>query len=89
MMAFFTDSLGRQTIFQKPNAPILGWALLGAASFLALEDQNRERLRVASSISLAIWAALELLSGRSGFRRSSGALTLSWLWRRFGPALRA
>ena len=88
MMGFFMDDLGRQTVFHKPNAPILGWALLGAASFLALEDRNRERLRLASSISLALWAALELLRGHSGFRRSSGALTLTWLWRRFGPALR-
>jgi hypothetical protein len=82
MMGFFTDSLGRQTIAQKPNVPILGWALLGAASLMALEDRNRERLRLASSVCLAIWAALEVISGRSGFRRSAGALTLSWLSRR-------
>jgi hypothetical protein len=82
MMGFFTDSLGRQTIAQKPNGPILGWALLGAASFMALEDRNRERLRMASSVCLAVWAVLEVVSGRSGFRRSAGVLTLSWLWRR-------
>ncbi|OUM43925.1 hypothetical protein [Arthrobacter sedimenti] len=81
-MRFFTDSLGRQTIALKPNAPILGWALLGAASFLALEERNRERLRLASSVSLAVWAVLEVVSGRSGFRRSAGALTLSWLSRK-------
>jgi hypothetical protein len=81
-MRFFTDSLGRQTIALKPNAPILGWALLGAASFMALEEKNRERLRLASSVSLAVWAVLEVVSGRSGFRRSAGALTLSELWRR-------
>ncbi|KQO03115.1 MULTISPECIES: hypothetical protein [Arthrobacter] len=81
-MGFFTDSLGRQTIAQKPNAPILGWALLGAASFMALEEQNRERLRTASAVCLAVWAVLEVVSGQSGFRRSAGALTLSWLWRK-------
>lgn len=81
-MGFFTDSLGRQTIAQKPNAPILGWALLGAASFTALDEKNRERLRLASSICLAIWAALEVTSGQSGFRRSAGTLVLSRLWRR-------
>jgi len=77
-MGFFTDSLGRQTIAQKPNAPILGWALLGAASFAALEEKNRGRLRLASTLCLAVWAVLEVVSGRSGFRRSAGALTLSW-----------
>ena len=81
-MGFFTDSLGRQTVVQTPNAPILGWALLGAASFMALEERNRERLRLASSLCLAVWAALEVVSGQSGFRRSSGALTLSWLLRK-------
>ncbi|MBG6225217.1 hypothetical protein IWX63_001782 [Arthrobacter sp. CAN_A2] len=81
-MGFFTDSLGRQTVAQKPNAPILGWAVLGAASFLALDAGNRERLRRASAVCLAVWAALEVVSGQSGFRRSAGALTLSWLWRR-------
>jgi hypothetical protein len=81
-MRFFTDSLGRQTIVLRPNAPILGWALLGAASFMALEERNRERLRLASSVSLAVWAVLEVVSGRSGFRRGAGALTLSWLSRK-------
>jgi len=81
-MGFFTDSLGRQTIAQKPNAPIVGWALLGAASYMALDDRNRDRLRLASSLCLTIWAALEIVSGQSGFRRSAGILTLSWLWRK-------
>lgn len=81
-MGFFTDSFGRQTIIQRPNGPIIGWALLGAASFMALEETNRERLRRASSVCLAVWAALEVVAGRSGFRRSAGALTLSRLWRR-------
>ncbi|MCU1634634.1 MAG: hypothetical protein JWM61_3286, partial [Micrococcaceae bacterium] len=29
-----------------------------------------------------VWAALEVVTGQSGFRRSAGALTLSWLWRK-------
>lgn len=81
-MGFFTDSLGRQTIVQTPNAPILGWALLGAASYMALDEANRQRLRTASAACLTVWAALEVVSGQSGFRRSAGALTLSWLFRR-------
>ncbi|WDF33414.1 hypothetical protein PTW37_00265 [Arthrobacter agilis] len=81
-MGFFTDDFGRQTIAQKPNAPIVGWALLGAASFMALEEKNRRRLRLASSVCLAVWAALEVTAGQSGFRRSAGVMTLSWLWRR-------
>ncbi len=81
-MRFFTDNFGRQTVMLKPNPPILGWAALGAASFMALEEKNRDRLRVASSACLLIWAVLEVTTGRSGFRRSAGILTLSWLWRK-------
>ncbi|THJ68751.1 hypothetical protein E8P82_02325 [Arthrobacter echini] len=79
-MGFFTDDLGRQTVLLKPNPPILGWAALGAASFMALEQKNRDRLSAASSACLLIWAVLEVTTGRSGFRRSAGVLTLSWLW---------
>lgn len=80
-MGFFTDNLGRQTIALKPNAPMLGWVAFGAASFMALEEENRRLLRRAGSVSLAIWALLEITSGRSGFRRSAGVLTLAQLWR--------
>lgn len=84
-MGFFTDEFGRQTVMQRPNAPILGWAGFGAASCMALGAENRERLRRASSACLLVWALLETTTGRSGFRRSAGILTLSWLWRRYGP----
>ncbi|RJU02218.1 hypothetical protein D6T65_06370 [Arthrobacter frigidicola] len=81
-MGFFTDSHGRQGIAQRPNALILAWAGLGAASLMALKDENRRVLGQASTASLAIWAVLEAADGDSGFRRTAGALTLAWLVRR-------
>ena len=81
-MGFFTDDLGRQNVVLPPNLPILGWAALGAASLMALDEDNRKLLARASTGCLAVWAALEVAGGESGFRRSMGALTLGWLMRR-------
>ncbi|MHA7264514.1 hypothetical protein ACX80W_15065 [Arthrobacter sp. TMN-37] len=81
-MGFFTDSNGRQAVAQPPNALILAWVGLGAASFMALKDENRRVLGRASTSALALWAVFEALCGDSGFRRTAGALTLAWLVRR-------
>lgn len=81
-MGFFRNSLGQQTIAKRPNAPIIGWALLGVASMMALDEKNRQALSSASSACLMVWAALELAEGDSGFRRTMGSLTLGWLARR-------
>ncbi len=80
-MGFIRNDRGRQTIAQVPNAPLIGWALLGAASMMALDDRNRETLAAASKACLMVWAALELAEGESGFRRTMGGLTLGWLAR--------
>lgn len=81
-MGFIRNDLGQQTIAKRPNAPIVGWALLGAASMMALDEKNRQALSAASKACLMVWAALELAEGDSGFRRTMGTLTLGWLARR-------
>ncbi|WP_299168536.1 hypothetical protein [uncultured Arthrobacter sp.] len=81
-MGFIRNDLGQQTIAKRPNAPIVGWALLGAASMMALDEKNRRALSAASKACLMVWAALELAEGDSGFRRTTGTLTLGWLARR-------
>ena len=73
---FFTDRFGRQTIIQVPNAPILGWAAFGAASLMALTPKNSELLKTLSKSCLVLWALGETFRGRSGFRRTVGAVTL-------------
>jgi hypothetical protein len=82
MMGFIRNDRGEQTVAQPPNAPIIGWALLGAASMMALEEKNRRALSAASTACLMLWAALEVSRGESGFRRMMGGLTLGWLARR-------
>jgi hypothetical protein len=82
MMGFIRNDRGEQTVAQPPNAPIIGWALFGAASMMALEEKNRRALSAASTACLMLWAALEVSRGESGFRRMMGSLTLGWLARR-------
>ncbi|GAB3536937.1 hypothetical protein GCM10027403_19430 [Arthrobacter tecti] len=81
-MGFIRNEFGEQTIAKPPNAPIIGWALLGAASMMALEEKNREALSAASKACLMVWAALELANGDSVFRKAIGGITLGWLARR-------
>lgn len=80
-MGFIQNDLGQQTVVRPPNAPIIGWALLGVASMMALEEKNRQALSAASKACLMLWAALEVTQGESGFRRTMGSLTLGWLAR--------
>ncbi len=81
-MGLIRNEFGKQTIAQRPNAPIIGWALFGAASMMALEEQNRRALSAASTACLMVWAGLEVATGESVFRRAMGGLTLGFLARR-------
>ncbi len=81
-MGLIENRRGEQTLTQAPNAPIIGWAAFGAASFMALEDKNRRILRALSTSCLMVWAALEFTAGESVFRRAIGAVTLGLLARR-------
>ena len=81
-MGFILNDFGQQTLAKRPNAPIVGWALLGIGSMMALDEKNRQALSAASTACLMVWAALELAEGDSGFRRTMGTLTLGWLARR-------
>ena len=81
-MGFIRNDLGQQTVALPPNGPIIGWALLGVASMMALEEKNRQALSAASTACLMLWATLEVTHGESGFRRMMGSLTLGWLARR-------
>lgn len=73
---FFTDQFGRQTVFEVPNAPIIGWGVFGLASLMALTPRRAEQLKTLSKACLLLWALGETFRGESGFRRSIGAATL-------------
>lgn len=72
---FVTDGRGRLAVVQRPNGPILAWAVLALASRTAPGRKSR-LLRAARDTALACWAGLEAVDGDSPFRRSLGAATL-------------
>ncbi|MCC3281740.1 hypothetical protein [Arthrobacter caoxuetaonis] len=74
--SYFRDRRGKQTVFQRPNLPLLAWAGFGAASSMALTPRYRTLLHRASQGSMMWWAAGETFRGRSPFRRTIGAATL-------------
>ncbi len=66
---------GKVVIWQAPNWFLIGWAVL---TFLSLffYASTADALSRVGSISLIVWAALELTKGVNYFRRALGALVL-------------
>ena len=72
---FFSDKHGNLVLWQMPNAPLLLWLL-----FLVIANETTgatsDWFHKASTISLMIWALLELGYGTTPFRRILGACIL-------------
>ena len=79
---FFKNNNGEIVVFQKPNAPLLIWAL--STLLVRIETfSDFILLRVVAMASLLLWAGLELLAGDSPFRRGLGAVVLLVFFVRF------
>jgi len=65
------DKNGRIVIWQMPNIPLFGWLIFTVASFL-FSGKTETVLSYLASLSLFIWAVLELVSGVNYFRRIIG-----------------
>lgn len=69
---FLRDKRGHIVIGQRPNLPIVVWAVCAVASRL-LHNQTIGKI---GSIALIIWAVLELGWGVNYFRRGLGLVVL-------------
>ncbi len=70
------DKDGKLVIGQKPNLPIIAWFaayMLQASPFLESFDKE---LSVVATVSLYVWALLELLRGVNLFRRILGGIVI-------------
>lgn len=74
---FFSDARGRRVIAQPPNAPLVAWALCGAAAYLLPPGRPHDVAAFLSSAFLFTWAWLELTDGDSPFRRVLGGAVLA------------
>jgi hypothetical protein len=71
----FQDKEGRVVIFQKPNVPIIVWAMSMVIARLT-HGEVRDRFELLAFIALATWALMEILWGSTTFRRILGAVVL-------------
>lgn len=70
----FYDKNGTPVITQKPNAPIIVWFVALILSIILPQGSIwQEVSSVVATVSLVLWAVLELVSGASIFRRVLGA----------------
>ena len=76
LQKFFKDKDGRVVIFQKPNVPIIVWAMSMVIARLT-HGEVRDRFELLAFIALATWAVMEILWGTTLFRRLLGAVVLA------------
>lgn len=72
----FTDSSGKIVVGQRPNLPIIGWAVFTVLTRLLSESDLRVTAQYMAFGFLFTWAWLELTQGVNNFRRLLGAIVL-------------
>lgn len=73
---FFTDKNGHLKIYEKPNAPIMVWFAAAVMGQLTHGDLATIFSLIAT-ISIVIWATLEIFAGSSPFRRFMGIVIVA------------
>ena len=73
---FVNDKNGKPAMAQRPNVPIILWAVLALLTRLVHVAPWHGIVSVGSTLALTVWAALEIGLGASYFRRTLGALVL-------------
>lgn len=69
------DSKRKLTLTQKPNAPIITWAIATVASNF-LSGALKDLLELVAFGALFTWAWLEIFQGANYFRRVLGATVI-------------
>ena len=72
---FFTDKHGTVVIWQTPNAPLIIWFVCVLAGRIT-EGLLHTLLSVVGTVSILIWALLEIFAGVNYFRRTLGLVVL-------------
>lgn len=73
---FFSDRNGRTVIAQRPNAPLIAWAVAAAVAWVLPPGRAHDVVAFVASAFLFTWAWLELTDGDSPFRRVLGGVVL-------------
>ena len=79
------DSRGRIAVWERPNAPLIGWIVATILGYFLKTGHIHHWLGFVSDALLFTWAYLEVTKGHSGIRRLLGAAvmiyTLLSAWR--------
>lgn len=74
---FWLDKDGNLSVAQKPNLPLIIWALsIGVQIVLGVGSPISGVVKIIGSIAILIWAILEVYSGVSYFRKLLGLCVL-------------
>jgi len=73
---FWEDKHGRLAVWQKPNVFLIVWFVSILVQILLGGGTISNFARTIGTISIAIWAVLEVVSGASYFRRILGISVL-------------
>lgn len=78
MLNFFKDKHGQIVIFQRPNAPLIGWFIFAILNLLWGDSPPKAHhvLHMISFGFIFTWAWLEITDGVNYFRRALGLLIL-------------
>jgi len=74
--SFFTDSNGSLAVVQRPNTPLIVWAIATITRRLTEQGSVDNILAIVSFGALGVWALLEMFDGDSMFRRLLGTIIL-------------
>jgi hypothetical protein len=73
----FKDSEGNTVIWQVPNIPLAGWMVFKLLSVLVESPSIKSGFENLSTAFLFTWAYLEIVSGKSYFRRALGVVVMT------------
>lgn len=73
---FCENGQGDLTLFQPPNAALIGWAVCMVAAKISPASTLKSSFAILSLLFLSFWATLEFLRGDSNFRKLLGAIFL-------------
>ena len=76
---FFVDKDGNLAVIQMPNAPIVAWLVFLILSNIWSTGSWHDLLSNLGTVSLLVWAVLEVGWGASYFRRALGLVVLCFV----------
>ena len=79
LRSFFSAKDGALVIAQRPNVPLWVWAISWLGAQLLAGSTLGVVFEFIATLSLSVWAMLELVSGASPFRRTLGFGMLLWV----------